>query len=51
MQENPDDTAKAEAAQEALRDSIERARELVSEARQVIGKEEPSPEGPPNPAS
>ena len=49
----PDETA-AEAAQAAIHDSIERARELVCEAKLVIGKEEellaPAPV-PPNPAT
>lgn len=50
--------AEAEAAQAAIHDSIERARELVSEAKLVIGNEpdaEPRPPaplpGPPGPDS
>lgn len=44
--------AEAEAAQSAIQDSIERARELLCEAKQVIGKDEPPAEPvPPNPAA
>ena len=41
----------AEEAQEAIRDGIERARELLCEAKFVIGQEEPLRIQPPNPAA
>ena len=48
MPKNPDETAAA--AEAALRASLERAHELVSEAKQRIRpQEEPEPQ-PPNPA-
>ena len=46
-----DEAAEVEAAQAAIHVSIERARELLCEAKQVIGKEDPPAPIPPNPAS
>ena len=40
----------AEEAQAAIRDSIERARELVCEAKLVMRQQETQEAGPPNPA-
>jgi hypothetical protein len=50
MPPNPDET-EAETAQAALHASLERAHELVSEAKQLIrAPEEPEPQ-PPHPAN
>jgi hypothetical protein len=47
----PDETLiRIEETQAALRDSIERAKELVSEARQLIRRQETAEREPPNPA-
>jgi len=46
-----DEAAEAAAAQAAIRESIERARELLCEAKQVIVEDEPPAPIPPNPAS
>ena len=54
MTKNQDEpAADPEAAQVALRESIERANELICEAKQLIGKgkDEPPAPVPPNPAS
>ena len=50
-EEERDEAAEVAAAQTAIHVSIERARELLCEAKQVIGKEEPPAPTPPNPAS
>jgi hypothetical protein len=48
---NPDEpAADPEAAQVALREGLERAKELVIEAKSVIGKDERPAPVPPNPA-
>jgi hypothetical protein len=44
VQEEPDKAADAEAARDALRDGLERARELLCEAKYVIGRNQPAPD-------
>ncbi len=46
----PDDTLSFEEARAALLASLERAHELVTEAKQVIGTKEEAETRPPNPA-
>lgn len=51
QEEERDEAAEVAAAQAAIHLSIERARELLCEAKQVIGNEDPPAPTPPNPAS
>ncbi len=45
--ESKEAAVEGEAARVALRDAIERARELICEAKQVIGKDAAEPDEPP----
>ena len=49
MTQEPSEAAKDEAARVAILDAIERAREFICEAKQVIGKDAAEPIEPPQP--
>jgi hypothetical protein len=49
VQKKSDEAAEGEAAQAALREGLERAHELICEARFVICQQEPAPDAEPRP--